>query len=285
MNKLLAILMMFLIAFEAEGTGNNTYYTSGNGSPEVIQEAEMSAILFAKRKRSRKRRRSRDKSSEETTKEQTADTVKTAEVVELPKGQNVVRVNLDTLTTDYVAQDGEEISGKLGSYQLTIADRATVTLNGVDITQIPNQFLSQFAGITCAGDATIILAEGTTNKVKGGYENYPGIYVPQGKTLTIKGSGSLECSSQGWASGIGGGKDLACGNIVIEGGSVKAIGGMNSAAIGSGWFSSCGDITIRSTVTAVTLVRQKTGAASIGAGKDASCGTVTIADRTKVTEE
>ena len=69
---------------------------------------------------------------------------------------------------------------------------------------------------TCAGDATIILDKGTTNKVMGGYENYPGIYVPEGKAL--KGSGTLESSGQGWSAGIGGDKNAICGRVTIADG-------------------------------------------------------------------
>lgn len=283
MSKVVTTLIMFLLTFDVEGTENTTYVLSQNVSTVEIREAETSAIQYSQRKQSRKRRRSRVKSSRHVNVEHVKDSVKMTKVVETLAVKSFLRVNLDTLTTDYVAQDGEVISGTLGSYQLTIADKATVTLEGVDITQIPNSPAYQFAGITCSGDATIILAKGTTSKVKGGYENYPGIYVPEGMTLTIKGSGTLESSSQGWASAIGGGKDLSCGNIVIEEGRIKAEGGKNAAAIGSGWFSSCGDITIQSAVEGVSLVLQKSGSSGIGAGKDASCGTVTIADSTKVT--
>jgi hypothetical protein len=216
-----------------------------------------------------------------------SDTVKTVETVKIeeqPTKPKQELVFLEDLTTDYVVQDGCVISGIAGSCRLTIADKATVVLCGVDITNIPNRFTHAYAGITCAGDATIILAEGTTNKVMGGYENYPGIYVPEGKTLTIKGSGTLESSSQGWSAGIGGGKDLACGNIVIEEGTIIAEGGANAAAIGSGWLGSCGDIVIRPTVTRVTLIRKRGGGIAIGAGKDATCGRVTIADGAQVTE-
>lgn len=300
MNKVLTTLIVFLLAFDVEGTETTSYVLSENMSTVEIREAETSAIQYSQRKRSKRRQRSRVRSSRQANVKQVKQSIQTtdvqntevqntevqiAEIVETPVVKRPLRINLDTQTTDYVAQDGDVISGTLGSYQLTIADKATVTLEGVDITQIPNDPAYQFAGITCAGDATIILAEGTTNKVKGGYENYPGIYVPEGMTLTIKGSGALESSSGGWASAIGGGKDLACGNIVIEEGRIKAEGGKNAAAIGSGWFSSCGDITIRGAVESVTLIQQKNTGSGIGAGKDGSCGTVTIADETKVTVE
>lgn len=284
--------MMLLVAIESDGIESFTVLTSEDTSTVVMEEADMSLMQNAQRRR---RSRSRNRSSKKSTKEKTKSSEKASKTNKKSKATPPVKeeapkpiinyVKLDTLTSDYVAKNGDVISGILASYQLTIADKATVTLNGVDITQIPNRVTHEFAGITCAGDATIILAPGTTNTVMGGYENYPGIFVAEGKTLTIKGLGSLESSSQGWGAGIGGGKDLACGNIVIEEGTITAKGGKNAAAIGSGWFGSCDGITVKSTVTNVTLVKKANGGYSIGAGKDGTCGTVTIADGANVTEE
>jgi len=72
--------------------------------------------------------------------------------------------------------------------KISIAAGATVTLSGVTINGT-NSVSCWWAGLNCLGDATIILADGTTNSVKGFYENYPGIHVPSGKTLTIQGTG------------------------------------------------------------------------------------------------
>ena len=286
MSRMLTILIMLLVAFEADGIDNYAYAAPEDASAAAMKETEMSAPQNRQqRRRNNRRTRSRRRSQGNATvakDEQTIDTVKTVEVA---IEQNYVHVDLDTLTADYVIQDGTVLSGTAGIYKLTIADSATVELNGVNITKIPDRAIYQYAGITCAGDATIILAEGTTNKIKGGYENCPGIYVTKGKTLTIKGAGALECSSQGWAAGIGGGKDLECGSIVIEEGIITARGGKNAAAIGGGWSGSCGDIVIKPTVTRVTLIREKNGGISIGAGKEGTCGKVTIADGAQVIEE
>ncbi len=98
-----------------------------------------------------------------------------------------------------------------------------------------------YAGINCMGDATIIL-EGT-NDVKGCSSDYPGIYVPRYKTLTILGTGSLTAIGNDRGAGIGGSSDTYCGNIVIEGGTLTAKAGEYAAGIGGG-YGSCGDITI-----------------------------------------
>ena len=173
-----------------------------------------------------------------------------------------------------------------------------------------------FAGINPVGDATILL-EGE-NTLKGGYEDYPGIFVPENKTLTIDGTGSLTASSGGddefgygcgigggyqmaagnividggtitanggqWAAGIGSGYEGSCGNITINGGKITANGGKEAAGIGSGQESNCGDITIAGTVTQVTATMGEDATNSIGAGESGSCGTISIADPSKVTQ-
>lgn len=182
---------------------------------------------------------------------------------------------------DFIAQDGYVLYGRLmDNRKIQIADGATIILRDAAINGI-NWEICPWAGLTCVGDATIIL-EGT-NSIRGFHQSYPGIYVPEGKTLTIKGTGSLTATSNGYAPGIGGGRgeDLRGGNIVIEGGTIiaKAYGnnaGYFAAGIGSGYGSSCGNITIDG-----GIVRAEAGteAAAIGAGKEASCGTITITDK------
>ena len=174
-----------------------------------------------------------------------------------------------------MAQDGETLTGTLaGNYKITIADGATVTLDGVTINgESVDDDAYKHAGITCEGDATIILSG--TNSVKGFYEDYPGIFVPENKTLTIKGDGSLTASSNGFGAGIGGGYEIACGNITIEGGTITATGGVYAAGIGGGEEASCGDITITDGVTSVTATAGE-DANSIGAGDGGTCGTISI---------
>ena len=124
-------------------------------------------------------------------------------------------VDLSTLTGAYEAQDGDVLSGELkGDYQITVAANATVTLKDATISSLTGDY----AGITPLGDATILLVG--TNTVKGGYEDYPGIFVPKDTTLTINGTGSLNASSNGNSCGIGGGFEKAAGNTVINGGTI-----------------------------------------------------------------
>ncbi|EXM38685.1 hypothetical protein RASY3_03085 [Ruminococcus albus SY3] len=199
-------------------------------------------------------------------------------------------VDLSTLTADYVAKDGVTLTGTLAAnVKISIADGATVTLKDANITNLGEN--CDWAGINCPNDATIILKG--TNTICAGrgsddYNNYPGIWIASGKTLTIGGDGSLTAYSNAinpGGAGIGGGYQVACGNIVINGGTITATGGNCAAGIGSGADSSCGNITINGgTITA-------TGgnyAAGIGSGNrvssNTSCGNITIANTvTKVT--
>lgn len=197
-------------------------------------------------------------------------------------------VNLATLGAHYIAQSGDVLTGTPGKdIRIIIADGATVTLQNVSI----NADGTVFPGIRCIGDATLLLVG--SNTVNGRHENYPGIYPgPTGKTLVIRGNGSLSASSAA-APGIGSSnysdytfKD--CGNILIEGGTIVAHGGNVAPGIGSGKglndgvssiSSSCGDITIKMSVEKVTAYKGTnalTGYYSIGPGPNGStCGTVT----------
>ena len=197
---------------------------------------------------------------------------------------NSTTVDLSKLVYDYCAKNSETLTGTLsGDYKISIAAGAEVTLSNVNINGSGTWNSGSYAGISCLGGAIIILADGTTNIVKGFNVDYPGIHVPSGSTLTIQGTGSLNASSNGWGAGIGGGykgdNTINCGNIIISSGTVTATGGGFAAGIGSGGNGcSCGTITISGgTITA-------TGgqyAAGIGSGyNESSCGAITISGGT-----
>ena len=160
------------------------------------------------------------------------------------------------------ATDGMTITGTLGvNKKVSIADGATVTLKNATISYSSNG--ADYAGLTLLGDGTIVLADGTTNTVVGGldgdgYSNWPGIFVPQGKTLTINGNTGVLNAARGGddtdfgsPAGIGASWKNPCGNIVINGGVINAVGGAKSAGIGGTFLRTCGDITINGgTITA-----------------------------------
>ena len=190
--------------------------------------------------------------------------------------KNLVRsttIDLSTVSKLSEIPNGFVLTGTLsGNHKISIAAGATVTLNNVKI-EGENNDSYQWAGITCDGDATIIL-EGD-NTVKGFYEDYPGIYIAEGATLTIDGTGTLDASSNGFGAGIGGGYEISCGNIIINGGTITATGGNYAGGIGSGCNATCGNITISGGTVTATGGEYAAGIGS-GSGSNATCGDITI---------
>ena len=188
-------------------------------------------------------------------------------------------VDLSTKTADYPVENYDILKNTLaGSYALTIPDGYKVAFAGLTTTKT----------VTCSGNATIILADGSTNTVDVSAEYYiAGIKVgPTGKTLTIEaetaGDGILTAKGSDLAAGIGAGLDQSCGAITINGGTVNATGGYGAAGIGTGETftanNTCGAITINGgTVTAQGGVY----GAGIGTGysqrnRSNTCGVITI---------
>ena len=197
--------------------------------------------------------------------------------------QQPATIDLSKLSEPYIAVNGDVLTGTLPedvNVKISITDGATVTLQKVTIEGWDHEDYD-WAGLTCEGDATIVLKD--VNSVRGFYFFQPGISVPVGKTLTIRGDGTLNVQSNNslhpyeyvYGPGIGGRINNDCGNIRIESGTVNAIGHNKSPGIGSSKEHICGNITITGgTVTA-------TGgdyAAGIGAGEgfSARCGNITI---------
>ena len=187
-------------------------------------------------------------------------------------------INIADLCNDYTAQNGDILSGKLNNnVKISIADGATVTLDGVNINGNGGWNKGDYAGLTPLGDATIILKDGSENIVKGFDEDYPGIFAAKGKKLTIQGTGKLEASSNGSGAGIGGGYNTSCGDIEIQGGTITATGGGAGIGAGDGSYpnsSYCNNITITGGTIKATGGE---GAAGIGSGFScSSCGDITI---------
>ena len=201
-------------------------------------------------------------------------------------GQDGV-VDLSALTGNYTAQDGDVLTGATG-YEITIAAGATVTLDGVDIACTSGSD----PAVTCLGDATIILAEGSANSIDGSATSYAGIFIyspgsDTTNTLTIAGTGALTVLGGDKSAGIGSNaynNSGSAGNIVISGGTVTATGGEWAAGIGSGYRGTCGDITITGgTVTAnidTTTSDSYTDTAALGAGCRGECGNILISGGT-----
>ena len=202
----------------------------------------------------------------------------------------------ETNKNPIIAKDGDYLDGSLISNgtKIQIADGATVVLQDVLLIDVDDFDGVRSPIIKCLGDATIILEDNSHNALTIGSGNkWPAIFVPEGKTLTIFGNGTLAVDSHyGKGAGIGGGyydnsndnNNYNCGNIVIAGGTVLAAGGdydilnngldTGSAGIGGGHNSTCGDITIQGgTITAIG----GKGATGIGsAGLSGRCKNITI---------
>ena len=186
----------------------------------------------------------------------------------------------------YTAQNGDVLTGvavtdEANDYyddiSISIADGATVTLRNLTIN--PESGSSHVA-INCLGNATIIL-EGT-NTITGSNA----IAAPEGKTLTIEGSGSLTATGGikgGYitienvtitATGSNNNAGIGAANdITISGGTINATGGSLAAGIGSSNQGTCGKITINGGTIEAT---GSGDAAGIGSSYNGTCGNITI---------
>ena len=189
-----------------------------------------------------------------------------------PKGKTVV---LSELSEDYVAVDGDMLTGPIKEkHKISIADGATVTLSFVYID----------GGITCLGDATIILADDVNNTVNGLDEGQPGIQAGgMGTTLTIRGeknsTGKLSATGGFGAAGIGSRAEGSCGDITIVGGVIEATGGEYAAGIGSGYSGKCSNIDISEPATG-TAKGGKESQWDIGPGEGGTYGRISVEDET-----
>jgi len=197
--------------------------------------------------------------------------------------------NLATLTGSEpagyaTATNGMTIYGTLAAtannVKVSIADGANVTLQ--DATIAGQSFSSyNYAGLTLLGSANITLVG--TSTMSGGEEN-AGIYVPENKTLTISGDGTINATGGQYAAGIGSNYLGSSGDIVITDGSatINATGGYAGAGIGSGYkaASECGNIEITDSFTGTVNAIGHYGSPGIGSGNRSDCGNITISGGT-----
>ena len=144
-------------------------------------------------------------------------------------------INLATLDGDYTVQGVVKITGSPTTTRtISISEGAVVTLDNVTATTS-----GRYLYLRAIGDATVSLSG--TNSLNGGMSI---MHVVSGKTLTIQGEGSIE-SSVTYGGVIGSLTSSACGNIIINSGTIKAtVTAGNAAGIGCVSSSGCGDITI-----------------------------------------
>lgn len=200
-------------------------------------------------------------------------------------------VDLSSKTADYTANSGDVLTGTLDpNYKLVIPMDAVVMLKNATIAYGGYDG----AAITCEGNATIVIADGTTNSVTvpGGNDpdmsGYPGIQPgAMGTKLTIKGgptgNGTLNVVGGYIAAGIGCtnssyndytyGDDSGdyCGVIQIDGGVITVSGG--EAGIGSVEGGSANDNCEGIIINGGSVTATGTTA---GIGSSANCGFITI---------
>ena len=192
------------------------------------------------------------------------------------------KVDLSTLTGDYVAEDGDVLTGAAGGptdyIRVGIPAGASVTFSDATV----------YGYVYCLGDAAVFLAEGTNNTIYG--RNNTALKVgPESTTLTIKGKGQMNVYGDAWgnnylAAGIGTSSGELGGNLIIEDGIINAYG-RYAAAIGTNCAgSTMGDITIKGGT--VTATQQRYAGSGIGSGMaylgESHCGNITISGGTVV---
>ena len=134
-------------------------------------------------------------------------------------------IDLSLISDGFIAKDGDILSGTT-SCTVQIEDGAEITLKDVNIG----------SGIICLGSSAIVLEGTNTVNAK---QFCAGIRIGgEETTLTIKGSGTLDVTGGVFGAAIGTDylRDTSghFGNIVIEGGNIKANGSECATAIGFG---------------------------------------------------
>ena len=165
------------------------------------------------------------------------------------------------------------ISGTTTTDHITIKSgiEANVTLSGANIDLSSEWFV---APILVDGTAKLNLTLAGENTLVGG-GNCAGLQVADNATLVIDGQGELYATNGlNVGAGIGGGHEGTGGTIIINGGTITAIGGQYSAGIGSGAdATSAGSIMINDGTINATGGE---GGAGIGGGYKGSGGDIDI---------
>ncbi len=183
-------------------------------------------------------------------------------------------VNISSLTYD--AKNYDILKGDMGANQLTIPAGYHVALDGLTINN---------NNITCSGDATIYLTDGSTNMVTAPINYATAIKIGgEGTTLTINaetlGTGILNATGGKDGAGIGTEYALSSsvtgGNIVINGGVINATGqgsfrgaaGIGTGGAYTGYKNECGAITIGTGITSVAAIKGDGTLLCIGKGPE-----------------
>lgn len=122
---------------------------------------------------------------------------------------------------------------------------ANITLAGVNIDcSTSGGCAFKIDDNTTSGEVTVILADGTTNKLKSSDNNAGLQKCGKGGTLEITGSGELTAAGGEHTAGIGGNNGGSATGITISGGTVTAIGSEGAAGIGGGYCGTASGVKI-----------------------------------------
>ncbi|MDR0247250.1 MAG: hypothetical protein LBI16_02485 [Burkholderiales bacterium] len=151
---------------------------------------------------------------------------------------------------------------------------ATITLDNASITGLGSDSALM---LNTDADVTLVLADGSTNTLRGGSHTVNAGIQTTDATLTINSaddSAVLNAISGWYGAGIGGGDgghgDNG-GNITINGGTINATGD-SGAGIGGGYRGSSGNTTINGG----TINATGNSGAGIGGGRGSNSGNITI---------
>jgi len=188
-------------------------------------------------------------------------------------------LSISSITDDtYTAADGKKVlivgDGTTYDKKITVGDGATLAICNLSLAT------SDANLIKCAGDATIMLLGENKVSVTSSSASNSAMSVAEGKTMTIDGTGKLTATGGNKVAGIGSGFYGTCGNITINGGTITATSSDSGAGIGAGFYGTCGNITINGgTITATS----SDSGAGIGAGyEESTCGDITITGGTVI---
>ena len=194
------------------------------------------------------------------------------------KGNNVIGCEDQYTSYAGLTVNGASYNGNQ-HYTLVIdGDGSLVVSGGYDWPGIGSS-VGSCGNIEIRGGHITAIGDGTAPGIGAGKNNACRNITITGGTVIAKG-GNLTGSSNGGAGiGTAGTGNQECGDILITGGTVEATGGYYAAGIGTAYLGRCGDITITNGVTRVTATKGGRASKSIGLGRKAgqtSCGTVTI---------
>ena len=169
--------------------------------------------------------------------------------------------------------------------QLTVERNVILDLNGHNLTITLNAEMGNNGnGITLASGVTLTIRDSSnpstgkltvTNNANNATSNNGAAINTTDSTLVIE-SGTVIAIGGTYGSGIGGGKSGTGGTVTINGGTVNAIGGDLGAGIGGGGFGAGGGGTVTINGGTVNATGGYLGAGIGGGGFGAGGGTLTI---------